>query len=608
MPPHKTVTDLFLSRVVETPDRLAYEYVDGDGYAKLTWQQTAERVRALACGLLALGLEREQCCALVSGTRIEWILADLAVLCAGGATTTVYASSPVAECAYILSDAGCVFAFAENREQLEKLLSRKAELPALRKVVLFEGDAAGSDWVMSLAELEALGREYDRSHPGTFDERTRATDPGQLATIIYTSGTTGKPKGVRLTHDCWVYQAETSAELNMFTLDDHQLLWLPLSHAFGKVLEVCAIRIGFPTTIDGRVPLLMENLARVRPTFMGAPPRIFEKIYGKLMLAAEEGGAAKRLLVRWAFEVGGRVSRLRQAGEQPTGLLALKFELADRLVFRKLRARFGGRMRFLLSGSAPLPVELAEFFHAAGLLILEGYGLTETTGGAVLNRAGDFAFGSVGKPNRGTQVKLDQDGEILIKSRGVMQGYHNRPEETQAALTADGWLRTGDIGELDAAGNLRVTERKKDLIKTSAGLYVAPQRVEALLKAQCPYVGQVVVHGDRRSYCSALIALDPDAMSQWVRDAGLAEQPLAQLATRPDVLGLIQAAVDRVNSGLASHETIKRFALLAEQPSVENDLLTPSMKLRRKAAEQRYGSLLEGLYENVGQRSVQRES
>ena len=601
MPSQKTVADLFLDRLEASPERLAYQYPStGTAYAELSWKQTGDRVRAIASGLAALGLQREQCCALISSTRIEWILADLGVLCAGGATTTVYPSSTVADSAYILADSGCVIAFVENIDQFEKLRAERPKLPNLRKVILLEGDAGDDGWTLSLVELERLGREHERQHPAEFERIARGVKPQQLASIIYTSGTTGCPKGVRLTHDCWVYQSEAAESVNLFTERDHQFLWLPLAHSFGKVLEICAIRLGFPTTVDSRMQFLMENLARVRPTFMGAPPRIFEKIYGHLMLSVEQASGLQRRLRSWALEVARLAARSRRAGVEPRGLLRIKLKLADKLLLAQVRARFGGRMRFMLSGSAPLSSELAEFFHSAGVLILEGYGLTETAAGAVLNQPHAFAFGSVGKPLAGTELKLAEDGEILLKSRGVMQGYHNRPDETQAALTDDGWLRTGDIGELDEQGYLRITDRKKDLIKTSAGHYVAPQKLEALVKSQCPYVGHVVVHGDKRNYCSALIALDPEAIRRWAESAGVGALPYAELARQPRVRSLIDGVIRKVNATLASHEAIRKFVLLSEELTIENGLLTPSLKLRRKATEQRYRSTLDALYDVRG--------
>lgn len=593
-----TVADLLLNRLEATPERVAFHYPTPQGeHASLSWRQVGERARAIACGLRALGLSTEQCCALVSGTRIEWILADLGVLCAGGATTTVYPSSPAADCQYILADSGCVVAFVENSEQLAKLQASRQALPQLKKLILFEGDAGSDDWVMSLPALERLGHAHDRAHPGDFEKRARAVRPEQLATIMYTSGTTGRPKGVCLTHDGWVYQSEAGDALELFTSDDHQLLWLPLSHAMGKVLEVCALRVGFTTTVDGRVSHLMDNLAKVRPTFMGAPPRIFEKIYAKIMAAAEEGSPIKRALLAWAFDVGRADSKLRRDGGRRTWLFSLKVKLAQKLIFSKVQQRFGGRMRFLFSGSAPLPAELAEFFHAAGLLILEGYGLTETSAGAVLNRIDAFAFGTVGKPLAGTELRIAEDGEILLKSRGVMRRYHNLPEETRAVLSDDGWLSTGDIGALDDRGFLRITERKKDLIKTSGGHYVAPQKLEALLKAHCPYIGQVVVHGDGRRYCSALISLDADTIRQWAQTTGAGDVPYAELAKLPQVKALLEPAVTKVNAALAGHESIRKFAVLTEEPSIENGLLTPSMKLRRQAAEKHFAQTLHGMYE-----------
>jgi len=591
----RTLAQMFLLRVQATPRALAYQYPSSDDeYSQLTWAQAGEQVRALACGLLALGLVGEDRCAIIANTCIEWILADLAVLCCGGATTTVYPTSTEDECRYILSDSESVVAFVQDLEQLEKLRATRARLPRLRQIVLIQGAITGDPGVLSWPELLALGKRYDATHPNAYEQAAASVTPDQLATLVYTSGTTGVPKGVRLSHDGWVYQAETGATLeHLLSPADHQYLWLPLSHVFGKVLELSAIRVGFPTTVDCRVPRLLENLPRVRPTFMGAPPRIFEKLYAKIVLAAEQRGGLKARLFRWARRVGFEVSSVRRRGQQPGKVLRLRYALADRLVFAKLRARFGGRMRFMFSGSAALSEELAAFFHSAGLLVLEGYGLTESSAGAVCNRLDAFAFGSVGKPLPGTQLKLDTDGEILLKSRGVMRGYHNLPAETAATLTADGWLRTGDIGHLDERGFLYIKDRKKDLIRTSTGLYVAPQKLESLLKAHCPYIAQSVVHGDGRKYCSALITLDNDLLSQ-------AASPVpdgANAASGAHATALVHEAIARVNATVAAHERIERFAILATDLSVENQLLTSSMKVRRRLVEQRYASLLDSLYD-----------
>jgi long-chain acyl-CoA synthetase len=599
MSPSNTVAALLLGRIDATPLGLAFRYPTSDGsFAETTWADVGARVESLARGLLALGLTHEQGCAIIASTRVEWILADLAVLCAGGVTTTVYPSSRAEDRRFILRDSGASFAFVENLEQLAKLREFRDELPELRRVIVIEGEPGRDDWVMSLASLEQLGRAGATADPAAFRRVARAVRPDQLATIIYTSGTTGRPKGVRLTHDGWVYQSEVAEKVDLFRPDDHQLLWLPLSHAFGKVLEVCALRVGFATTVDGRVTHLMENLEKLQPTFMGAPPRIFEKIYAKLTLAAAEPSGLRGRLMRWSMAVARAVSRELQAGREPNGFLALQRRVADALVFAKMRRRFGGRMRFMFSGSAPLPRELGELFHGAGLLILEGYGLTETSAGAVLNTFGAYRFGTVGKPLPGTELKLAEDGEVLLRSRGVMSGYQRAPDETREALGADGWLRTGDVGELDSDGFLKITDRKKDLIKSSAGLYIAPQRLESLLKACCPFIAHVAVHGDQRSHCSALIALDAEAIAAWAASAG-APRTYAELAREPRVRALIERAIERVNAAVPKHEAIRKFALLTEELTIESGLLTPSMKLRRKATEQRFRETLDALYDDA---------
>jgi long-chain acyl-CoA synthetase len=595
-----TVAALFLHRVRESGDAIAYQYPAGEGWATLTWTQTEARVRAVAMGLRSLGLRDEERCAIASSTRIEWILADLGILCAGGVTTTIYPSSVAAECQYVLADSQTRFVLAEDRDQLAKLVEVRAELPALEKVILFEGEPPADlgDFVITLAELERRGREHDAQHPEQLAAIVAAIKPTQLATLIYTSGTTGQPKGVELLHDCWVFTGEGIDGLGILRPDDHQYLWLPLSHSFGKVLEAAQLQIGFRTTVDGRIPKLVENLAQVRPTFMAAAPRIFEKVYNKVVTGAQ-GSPVKWKIFRWALSVGTRASKLRQQRKEPRGLLALQLRIADKLVFGKLRERFGGRIRFFISGSAALSREMAEFFHAAGILILEGYGLTESSAASFVNRPDSYEFGTVGQPVPGVTLKIEpQSGEILIGGRGIMRGYHGLPEATAAALQ-DGWLRTGDVGELTASGNLRITDRIKDLIKTSGGKYVAPQQLEGSLKAQCPYISQVVVHGNNRNFCAALVTLDPESIVAWQAEHGLSAVPYAELGKAPQVRTLVQEAIDRLNAELPSYATIKRFAVLPRDLAVETGELTPSLKVKRKQVEQKYADVLDGFYDGA---------
>jgi long-chain acyl-CoA synthetase len=590
----RSVPEILLRRISATPQREAFQHPAGAAWRTLTWSEVGESVRAIACGLRALGLSDEQRCSILSGTRLEWILSDLGILCAGGATTTIYPASTADECAFILKDSGSAFVFAENEGQVAKLVARRQELPQVQRVIVIDGPAGQDGWVIPLAELMDKGREHAARDPGGFERVAGGVGPDALATLIYTSGTTGRPKGVELTHDNWVYEAEAIDALALLRPDDKQFLWLPLAHSFGKVLEVAQLRIGFATAIDGRVDKIVENLAALRPTFVAAVPRIFEKVHNKVVSGAMGGGALKAQIFSWALDVGRRCSELEQRGERPGGWLAFERSIAHRLVFGKLQARFGGRLRFFVSGSAPLARPLAEFFHAAGILILEGYGLTESSAASFVNLPARYKFGTVGPPLPGTEVKIAEDGEIIIGGRGIMRGYHGLPEETKEAL--DGrWLRTGDIGMVDEQGFLVITDRKKDLIKTSGGKYVAPQYVEGELKALCPYVSQVLVHGDRRNYCTALVAFDEEALKTWAAEKGLSGS-YAELAARPEARALIQSYVDQLNAKLPSYETIKQFAILPADLTVESGDLTTSLKLKRKAVEQKHKPLLDRFY------------
>ncbi len=595
MTTYRSVADTFRGRVAQTPDAKAYGYPGPEGWAWMTWKEVHLRVKAQALGLRSLGLEDEQRVSILSSTRVDWVLADLAVMCSGGATTTIYPSTTAEGSQYILSNSGSNFIFVENDSQAEKIVSQRENLPDLKKVIVFDGQAGHEGWVITRDELEALGRSYEEANPEAFDTTIDRIDPEKLATLIYTSGTTGRPKGVQLVNDSWLYVAESLESTGLLSGQDLQLLWLPLSHVFGKMLLSFSTHIGIPVALDGRIPNLVENLAIVKPTFVAAVPRIFEKIYNKSINTAREGGALKYRIFRWALSVGRQASQLLQKGQRPTGLLALKYKIADKLVFSKLRAKFGGRLRFFISGSAPLNREIAEFFHAAGLLILEGYGLTESSAASVLNRPDQNQFGTVGVPLPGTEIKLaESDKEILIKSRGIMRGYYKLPEASAECLE-DGWLKTGDIGEMED-GVLRITDRKKDLIKTSGGKYVAPQALEGSFKALCPFVSQIVVHGNRRNYCCALLTMDEESILKWASENGLAGRSYAELAKEKKVIELFQGYIDTLNTQLERYETLKKFALLPQDFSIESGELTPSQKVKRKLVESNYQEILDSFY------------
>lgn len=596
MPEFTSVAEMFLFRVGDTPSREAFQFPRGDGWKSMTWKEVGEQVRALASGLRALGLEDEQRVGILCTTRVEWVLADLAVMCAAGATTTVYTATLADDCAYILNDSRSVILIVEDQKQLEKIASVRGQLPSLRHVVVIDGEGGYDGWAISWSELLEKGRAHDAASPDDYERIAKSVRAESLATLIYTSGTTGRPKGVELTHANWVYEGEAIRELGLLKEDDVQYLWLPLAHSFGKVLECAQVRIGFSTGIDGRVDKILDGMAAVKPTFVAAVPRIFEKVHAKVVGGARDAGGLKWKIFQWAVGVGREASKVIQGGGTLTGILEFKYDIATRLVFSKLHARFGGNLKYFVSGSAPLSREVADFFHAAGVIILEGYGLTESSAATFVNRPGNYRLGTVGLPMPGTTVKLAEDGEILIKGPGIMRGYHNLAEQTAEALDAEGYLHTGDIGVVEDDGFLRITDRKKELIKTSGGKYVAPSNLEGRLKALSPLLSQVLVHGNNRNFCTALVTLDPDALKGWAAAQGIAETDVAALTQHAAVRASIQSAVDQLNATLARYESIKKFSILRADFSVETGELTPSLKMKRKEIEKRNHAVLDGFY------------
>ncbi len=589
------VATQFMDRVASSPRNEAYRFPVGETWKSVTWQETGDRVTRLAAGLLSLGIGSEDRVGIASGTRYEWILADLAIMCAGGATTTVYPSTMTEDVSYILADSECRVVFAEDDVQLEKLLSQKSELPHLMKVVTFDGQADG-DWVIGLEDLEKMGAAILDEKPAAVEEAIAGIDTNQLATLIYTSGTTGRPKGVRLRHSSWTYEGAAIQAQNILDETDLQFLWLPMAHSFGKVLLSTQLACGFATAVDGRVDKIIENLAVVQPTFMGAAPRIFEKAHGRIVTMQQSEGGPKEKLFNQAFKVGLEFDRLTREGKSVPLPLKLQHALFDKLVFSKIRARFGGRVRFFISGAAALNQEIAEWFHAAGIVILEGYGLTESSAGSFVNHPDDYRFGTVGPVMPGSEVKLGENDEILIKGPGIMDGYHNLPEETASALTEDGWLRTGDKGALDADGFLTITGRIKDLFKTSGGKYISPGAVESKFKAICPYASQFLVFGDQRNYCVALITLDPDAIVGWAEDNGLAGASYADVMASDACKAMVGEYVDQLNARLNRWETIKKWELLDHDLTVESGELTPSMKVKRNVVEGNHKDRIAALY------------
>jgi long-chain acyl-CoA synthetase len=592
--PYRSIPDMFRRRVAATPDREALGYPTPDeGIGWLTWAQADQRVTATAAGLIGLGVRPEDRVAILCSTRVEWILADLGVMCAGAATTTIYPTTGPDEAVFIVRDSGSRVLIAESAEQAAMVAEAE-----LTHIIIIDADpgAAGTAGGLSMAELERRGAAALAEDPGLVDRAIERVRPDQLATLIYTSGTTGRPKGVELLHGGWCWEGVAQCEPGLLNQDDLHYLWLPLAHSFGKALVCGLIHDGVQTYVDGRVDKLVEKLSQVRPSLMAAPPRIYEKIYNVMVSTATAGGGAKAKIFNWAVRVGRRAVALEQANQPVPATLAAQRALADRLVFSKLRARLGGRIRILCSGAAPLSKEIALFFAAARLPLMEGYGLTESSAGNFVNRPGRLKVGSVGERLGDLECRVAEDGEVLLRGAPVMRGYHNLPAETAEAFTEDGFFRTGDIGELDADGYLRITDRKKDLIKTSGGKYVAPSYIEGMFKSICPYTSHVLVIGQARNFCAMLVTLDPDAIAKWAAGGPLDGVGYPDIVASPAAYELVEGYVAELNGRLNRWETIRKFTVLPRDLSIEDGELTPSMKIKRRIVEKSFGTQIEALY------------
>lgn len=589
-----TLTQLFFGAAerFDMPDALQTK--QGGSYRAISHRQLVERVRHAAEGLKALGIQRGEHVGILSETRAEWAIVDYACLAAGFPSVPVYPSLPSDQIAYILRDSVAVALFVSTVSQAKKVMEIRPELPQLRVVVSFEPTGGRAD--MTLAELEnrgSIGQTAD-SIKRHREDALRAR-PEDLATIIYTSGTTGKPKGVLLTHDN--LHSNTQAGIRVLPVEGKHisLSFLPLSHVFERTAgHYIMFAIGASIAYAESFESVPNNLREVRPTLVLAVPRVFEKVYARAVESAAAGGALKRRIFAWATRVGERWADVRLAQQTPHRLLAIQHRIADRLVFSKLRARVGGRVQCFVSGAAPLSPEINKFFYAAGLPILEGYGLTETSPIISANTFEHFRIGTVGKPLDGVEVKIAPDGEILTRGPHVMQGYYKNPEATRATIDADGWLHTGDIGVLED-GFLRITDRKKDVIVTAGGKNIAPQPIENRLKTS-KFVSQAVMIGDRRKYPVVLIVPDFDALERWGKAAKLRWTDRAQLVALPEVRTLLEGEIHSTLRELASFETPKKFALLSDEFSLDRGELTPSLKVKRRVIDERYKDVIDELY------------
>jgi long-chain acyl-CoA synthetase len=591
-----TLTRMFLNRFAEGGDAVRYMVPEKDGYAPVTYRQVEERTREICLGLMAAGLSRGDRVAILSGTRMEWCLADVAGILGGFITVPIYPSNLPDQVEYILAHSRARAVFVEDEPQYNKVAWCRGRLPDLVSIVMMTGDAAGKDKAATLDELRRRGREFGAANPVAIENRAGEIRPEDDLTIIYTSGTTGPPKGVVTRHSNYAFIVSSCLEAVEIPRGSVFLQFLPLAHSLGRLEHFLTWDAMTVSAFARGLQTVAEDLAAVRPEIMVSVPRLYEKFYARVLAKVEEDGGLKKAIFLWALGVGREVSRRKQQGESVRGFLAWKNSVADRLVFHKIRARMGGRLRFFISGGAPLSREIAEFLHALGVLILEGYGLTETSTVTTVNRLERYKFGTVGKALPGARIRIAQDGEILVAGGHVFREYYNDPSATREAIDQEGWLHTGDIGVLDEEGFLRITDRKKDIIVTSGGKNIAPQNVENLLKNDS-FISQAFVYGDRKKYLTALITLSPDEILAWAAKNGIPERDLQALAKRPEVEKLIRDRVEEINRGLASFEQVKRFALLGTDFSQETGELTPTLKIRRKVVVGKYGGLLDALYE-----------
>lgn len=612
----KTISETFLERVRLTPEAVGFEYKPTyaesgpvNAWKRVTFREFHDECKLVASGLMGLGINPGDKVVILSNTRYEWSLCDMAILGAGAVTVPIYASNLADDVCYVANHSDARVMILEDARQLQKVLDKRLEkpdcMPKVEKIVVIEPAAMNlaanqqdaSRDVMTLQALKELGRREDARAPDRFERRLRDARPDDVITICYTSGTTGVPKGALITHDNMISVLEdcvTAFGRWIRPEAETTLSFLPFSHILGKAESMAIYAFGWCQAYAENLDKLMANIAEIRPTILFAVPRIFEKGYNRIHAMADAGPESKRKLFKWAFQAGRQYYKSVWAHRKPSYADAAEYSLAKALVLRKVAARFGGRLRFALCGGAALPKEIGEFFQIAGIRILEGYGLTETTAPVAINLPDDPRFGVVGRPLPEVQIKISDDGEILINSRKVFKGYYKMPKETEEALQG-GWLRTGDIGHLDSDGFLHITDRKKDLIITSGGKNVAPQKIENLAKAQ-KSISQFVVHGDSRHFLTALVTLEREQAIKYATEHSILFSEYSELVRHPKMLAFVQKAIDDVNKQLASYETIKKFVILPNDFTIESGELTPSLKVRRSFINKRYKLELDSMY------------
>ncbi len=591
---HQSIYELFHEITSKNPDKISYRYKSAGAWKGVTWREQAETCKKISKSLMALGVKKGDRVNILSPTRLEWVQCDFGIVNCGAVTVGIYPTNLAPDCAYIINHSDAEVIFVENQDQLNKVHQVRQDTPRLRQIIIFDGAGSADGGVMSFADFLRKGENVPDAE---YESRAKSIRPDDLASLVYTSGTTGVPKGAMITNENLLFVSDSAAQCLYFEPHFETLLFLPLAHVFARLIIYFCLTRGVTVNFAESIEKVVDNFKEIRPHFFCSVPRIFEKIYTKITAGVQDAGGIKEKLFNWALGVGYQVSRLQQNKQPIPGGLQRKHKLATKLVLHKIQEVFGGRLVWAVSGSAPLNKSIAEFFHACGVLILEGIGMTENTSFTNVNRYDHNKFGTVGPVGPGIEMKLAPDGEVLYRCKGVMKGYFKSSEATAETIDKNGWLYTGDIGEIDADGFLKITDRKKELIITSGGKNIAPQRLERILRTS-RFISQAMAYGDRRKYVTALVTLNREHVEPWAKEHGIIFNGFDELANHAQVKALIEEEVKAKNAELASFESVKKVAIVPQDFSIAAGELTPTLKLKRKVVTEKYRQLIEQMYAN----------
>ncbi len=590
----KSIYELFNNVCENYKNKIAYRYKDGTDWKPVTWGEQRESCKRISKSLMALGIRKDDKVCILSQTRLEWIQLDTAIVSIGAVNVAIYQFSIPDDCAYIINHSDSVILIVENQEQLNKIIEVRNNLPNLKHIVLIDGEPSGTEGVITWQEFLSRGVNVTDEN---FLTRTDEIQPGDVASIVYTSGTTGVPKGAMITHENLVFTSWSVLQSLLIEPHFEHLLFLPLAHVFARIVVYVCLRAAVTLNIGEGIEKAVDNIKELRPHFFVSIPRLYEKAYVKITSGPQDAGGIKYKLFKWALGVGYAVSKKKQLKKPVTGLLAFQHKLANKLVFSKIQAAFGGNIVYVVSGAAPLNKAVAEFFHACGILVLEGIGMTENTSFSNVNLYDNYKFGTCGPPGLEIEQKIAPDGEVLFRGKNVMLGYYKDPEMTAETIDKDGWLYTGDIGEIDEDGFLRITDRKKDLIVTSGGKNIAPQRIEKIMLTS-RFINQIVVYGERKKCLTGVVTLDQDEVKQWAIKKGIQFSNWKELSEHPRIVELIDNEIQERNKSVSSFETLKKVLIEPTEFTTEGGELTSSLKIKRNVVTDKYKDRLDALYED----------